>query len=170
ACALLALEFFASPRVARHAPGAIATLLACGAFAAWLVTGLEWLALGTASLALLLLVAWPVSFEAARQRITRLFTPKVAWAAVLALSLIASRYLAAHVLHALERQPPPQTVDLEDVPVRLTLALTDKGRSISLFHFKIHSSDAETQQFIDSNEKDRSQIIRLYEPNSSANC
>src|SRR5439155_26037396 len=106
---------------------------------------------------------------AARLRMTRLFTPKAAWAAVLALSLIASRYLAAHVLHALDRQPAPQSVDLEDMPVRLTEAFTDKGRTVSLFHFKIHSTAAEIQQFVDANE-DRSQIIRLYEPNSAANC
>jgi hypothetical protein len=74
------------------------------------------------------------------------------------------------VLHSLDRQqPPPQSVDLEDLPVRLTEALTDKGRTIGLFHFKIHSTAAEIQQFIDTHE-DRSQIIRLQEPNSAANC
>src|SRR4029079_9847245 len=149
--ALLAVEFLGSPRLARHAPGAFAILLACGALMAWLA-GLNPVAGGAAGLAILLLIAWPVSFEAARQRLTRLITPKVAWTAVLALSLIASRYLAAHVLHALDRGPPPPSVALEDLPIRFTEALTDKGRTIGLFHFKIHSSDAEIQQFIDSHE------------------
>src|SRR5207248_6265259 len=135
AAALLALEYFASRRIARHSPGALATLLGCGALAAALLN-LKSLALGAAGLAILLLVAWPVSFEAARLRMTRLLTPKVAWTLVLGVSLIASRYLAAHVLHALDSGTPPQSVDLEDLPVRLTEALTDKGRSISLFRFK----------------------------------
>ncbi len=168
AAALLVLEFFGTRRLARHAPGMLAMLLGCGALAAWIMN-LNAPALGAASLAALLLVAWPVSFEAARQRMTRLLTPKVAWALVLGMSLIASRYLAAHVLHSLDRQSPPQSVDLEDLPVRLTEALTDKGRTIGLFHFKIHSTAAEIQQFIDTHE-DRSQIIRLQEPNSAANC
>src|SRR5262245_11393273 len=169
AAALLALEFFGSRRMARQAPGAIAVLLACGALIAWTL-GLNWVALGAGSIAMLLLLTWPMSFEAARQRMTRLLTPKVAWGLVLGVSLIASRYLAAHVLHSLDRQqPPPQSVDLEDLPIRFTEALTDKGRAIGLFHFKIHSAAAEIQQFIDTHE-DRSQIIRLQEPNSAANC
>jgi|SRR5262245_34483904 len=169
AAALLALEFFGSRRTARQAPGAIAVLLVCGALVAWLGR-LNWVAIGAASLATLLLVTWPMSFEAARQRMTRLLTPKVAWGLVLGVSLIASRYLAAHVLHSLDRQQPlPQSVDLEDLPIHFTEALTDKGRTVGLFHFKIHSTAAEIQQFIDTHE-DRSQIIRLQEPNSSANC
>ena len=128
------------------------------------------MALGSASLSMLLLIAWPVSFEAARQRITGLVTPKAAWVLVLGVSMVASRYLAAHVLHSFEQQPPPQSVELEDLPVHLTQAFTDQGRSIALFRFKIHSTEAEVQQFIDSHEKDRSQIIRLQEPNSAANC
>jgi hypothetical protein len=168
AAALLALEYFGNRRVARQAPGALALLLAGGALAAWLIDAKAF-ALGAVSLTAVLLIAWPLSFEAARQRMTRLLTPKVAWAVVLGVSLIASRYLAAHVLHSLARQPPLQSVDLEDLPVRLTEALTDKGRTVGLFHFKIHSTAGEIQQFIDTQE-DRSQIIRMQEANSAANC
>src|SRR5437868_10827817 len=100
ACALLALEFFSTPRLARHAPGAVAIICSAGALAAWCVRGMEWMALGSVSLSMLLLIAWPVSFEAARQRITGLVTPKAAWVLVLGVSMIASRYLAAHVLHS----------------------------------------------------------------------
>jgi hypothetical protein len=168
--ALLALEFFGNRRIARQAPGAIAVLLAFGALVVWL-GGLNWVALGAGSLATVLFVAWPMSFDVVRQRMMRQLTPKVAWALVLGVSLIASRYLAAHVLHSLDReQSPPQSVDLEDLPIRFTEALTDRGRTVGLFHFKIHSTDTEIQQFIDSHEKDRSQIIRLQEPNSAANC
>ena len=169
AAALLSLEFFGNRRMARHAPGLLAVILVLGALLARL-SGLHSVALGATGLATVLLVAWPVSFESARQRITRLITPKVAWTVVLGVSLIASRFLAAHVLHTLDRRLPPQSVDLEDLPIRFTEALTDKGRTIGLFHFKIHSTDSEIQQFIDSNEKDRLQIIRLYEPNPAANC
>ncbi len=169
AAALLAFEFFASRPFARQAPGALLLLVAGSALAAWFANA-DSIAIGAASLAALLLVAWPMSFEVARHCITRLLTPKVVWTLVLGASLIASRYLAAHVLHSLDQQQPPShAVDLEDLPVRLTEALTDKGRSIGLFHFKIHSTAAEIQQFIDANE-DRSQIIRLQEPNSAANC
>src|SRR5262245_28241769 len=102
AAALLALEFWGSRCMARHAPGVVAVLLACGALTVWL-GGLNWVALGAGSLAVLLLITWPLSFEVARQRMKHLITPKVAWTGVLAFSLIASRYLAAHVLHSLER-------------------------------------------------------------------
>src|SRR2546421_3116854 len=77
ACALLALEFFGSRRLARQAPGATAMVLAGGALAAWLAK-LDSIALGAASLATLMLVAWPVSFEAVRHPMTRLFYPKAA--------------------------------------------------------------------------------------------
>jgi hypothetical protein len=166
---LLALEFFSSPVLARRAPGVFSATLAVGALAAWFV-GWRWFSLGAGSLATILIVAWPMSFDRARTFIAKLATPKVAWAAVLLLSMIASRYLAAHVLGALDRQPLAQAVDLEDLPVRLTAAFTDQGRAIPLFHFKIHSTDVEVQQFIDSHEKERSQIIRLIEPNPAANC
>jgi len=111
-----------------------------------------------------------MTFEPVRRRLMQLLTAKAAWALVLGISLIASRYLAAHVLQTIERQPSPQSVDLEDLPVRFTTAFTDAGQTVPLFHFKIHSTSSEIQQFIDANEKDRSQIIRLYEPNSASNC
>src|SRR5436190_2167481 len=112
ACVLLALEFFASQRAARQAPGALAVLLGGIALGAACFKGASWLATGCGSLAMLLLVAWPVSFETARQQFTRLCTPKVVWTLALGVSLVASRYLAAHVLLSLDRQPPTQSVDL----------------------------------------------------------
>jgi len=170
ACALLVVEFFASRRLARQAPGALAVVLAGCALAACCLQGMAWVAAGCGSLAALLLVMWPVSFEAPRQQLTRLITPKIAWAVVLGMSMIASRFLTAHVLQSLDREPLSQSVDLEDVPVRSTLAITDKGRTIPLFHFKLHSTASEVEQFIHSNEKDLSQIIRLSEANSASNC
>src|SRR5262245_1702553 len=108
--ALLALEFFGSPRLARRTPGVFAAALALGAITAWSFKGMGWIALGSATLAGVLLIAWPMSFDGARHWMMRLLTPKVAWATVLGVSMIASRYLAAHVLSALDRQPPPQSV------------------------------------------------------------
>jgi hypothetical protein len=166
---LLGLEVFATRSIARTAPGVIAATLGCSSITA-LCLNYGWFAAGSASLAVVLLAAWPVTFEAVRQRLMRLLTAKAAWALVLGISLIASRYLAAHVLQTIERQPSPQSVDLEDVPVHFTTAFTDAGQTVPLFHFKIHSTSSEIQQFIDANEKDRSQIIRLYEANSASNC
>src|SRR5262245_6938811 len=167
---LLAIECYATPSVARRAPGVMAVVLgSVGVSACW-VKGITWPAAGCFGLATLLLAAWPVSFEAARQYLRRLWLPKFVWAAVLVASMVASRYLAAHVLHSIGREVAPQVVDLEDVPVRRAEAVTDKGRPISLFHFKVHSTDAEVERFMQSAEKDHLQIIRLTESNPAANC
>jgi len=167
---LLAIEFFASKRLAERAPGVLAVLLAGIAVAACWLKGSVGIATGCGSLATLLLVAWPVSFEPARRQISRLLSPKVVWAVVLGASMIASRYLAAHVLHSFDRQPAQQAVDLEDVPVQATHAFTDSGRAIALFHFKMYSTDAEVERFMRSTEQQRSQIIRLMDANPASNC
>lgn len=167
---MLAIEYFANRRLAERAPGALAALLAAIAVLAFLLQGAVGIATGCFGLAMLLLVAWPASFETARQQISRLLTPKAIWVVVLGVSLIASRYLAAHVLHSLEKQPAQQAVDLEDVPVVATQAFTDNGRAISLFHFKMYSTNAEVERFMRSTERDRLQIIRLMEANPASNC
>jgi hypothetical protein len=170
AMVLLAIEFLASKRAAKRAPGVFAVLLAAVAVTAYLLNGAVGVATGCGSLATLLLVAWPVSFENARREMSRLVNPKFIWVLVLGASMIASRYLAAHVLSALDRQPAQQAVDLEDVPVRATQAFTDNGRAISLFHFKMYSTNDEVERFMRSTEKERSQIIRLMEANPASNC
>jgi hypothetical protein len=167
---LLGLEYFASPQWARRAPGVMAVLLAALALATCWLQGAIWVAIGCGSLAALLLVAWPVSFEAVRQQLRRLVMPKFVWAAVLVASMVAARYLAAHVLHSFDREAAPQVVDLEDVPVRRAEAVTDKGRPLGLFHFKVHSTAAEVERFMQSAEKDHLQMIRLTEPNPASNC
>jgi len=115
-------------------------------------------------------MAWALSIDVVRRQMARLCTAKVVWGFALLASMIASRYLAAHVLLSLDRQSSPRELDLEDVPIRRTQALTDAGRPVSLFHFKMYSTAAEIEQFIAVNEKDLTQIIRLTEPNSAANC
>ena len=105
-----------------------------------------------------------------RQRLSRILTPKVTCAAVLCISLLASRYLAAHVLLSLKQTASEQSLDLEDVPVLSAKAMTDKGRAIGLFHFKMHSSSDEMAQFIGAEQKALDQFIRLTEPDSMANC
>jgi hypothetical protein len=166
---MLALECFASKTVARRAPGVMVALLATLAVAAWCWQPTLWMAEGCGGLALLLLLAWPIHFESARAHIGRLARPKVVWAAMLGVSLIAARYLAAGVLSSFDL-PPPREVDLADVPVRATEAITDKGRAISLFHFKMYSTATEVEQFIETNEKDRAQLIRLLAANPASNC
>jgi hypothetical protein len=167
---LLAIECYATAQVARRAPGVIAVVLAGVGLATCWVRGAAWPAAGCFSLSALLLAAWPVSFEAARRHLQRLVMPKFVWAAALVASMVAARYLAAHVLHATGREVAPQVVDLEDVPVRRAEALTDKGRTVALFHFKVHSTDAEVERFMQSAEKDHLQMIRLTESNPAANC
>ena len=126
----MALECFASKPVARRAPGFVVGLLGLLAVGAvvWRSAGV---AAGCAGLAVLLLLVWPVHFEAARARIARILRPKVVWAVLLGAGLIASRVLATSVLSSFDVQPPPRELDLADVPVYETEALTDKGRAIN---------------------------------------
>ncbi len=168
--ALLMLELFASQRLSRKAPVFIVLLLAVVAVVSACVPGAGSVALAAGALALLVGVAWATNNEACRRLITRLYTPKFVWGGVLLAGMIASRYLAAHVLLSLDQQSPPPVLDLEDVPIRRTQAVTDSGKVVTLFHFKMHSSAAEIEQFIASNEKDLTQIIRMAEPNSASNC
>jgi hypothetical protein len=167
---LLAIEFWASRRVSRQAPGAIVLLLLAVALVGCCLPPARAIAMGCGVLALIVLAAWTSSFEAARRQFARLATPKFVWGGVLLASMVASRYLAAHVLLSLDRQETPRELDLEDVPIRLTQAVTDAGQVVGLFHFKMHSSATQIEQFIASNEKDLKQIIRLVEPNSASNC
>ena len=87
----------------------------------------------------------------------------IVWVVLLALGSLLL------VLHSLDRRSTPRALDLEDVPIWRTEAITDSGNRVALFHFKMYSTAAEIEQFIAINEKDLTQIIRLTEPNSAAN-
>jgi len=167
---LLVIELFASQRISRQAPGAMLLLLLAVGLVGCCLPQARSIVTACSALVSLVLVAWTSSFEVARRYAARLLTPKFMWAAVLLLGMVASRYLAAHVLLSLDEQAAPRELDLEDVPIRLTQAVTDAGQSVGLFHFKMHSSATQIEQFIASNEKDLTQIIRLAEPNSASNC
>ena len=170
AAGLLAGEFFASRRLVRIAPGIFAAALAAFVAVGALLDMPAWLATGSGCLAAVLLGAWLLQFEPVLSRLARLAQPKAAWAGLLFLSLVASRFLAANVLNSIQPQLSPAEIDLADVPVLATQAVTDKGRGISLFHFKMHSASAEIQKFVAQNEKDRAQLIRLLESNPASNC
>jgi hypothetical protein len=167
---ILALEFFGNKILARRAPGLFAAILASGAVVSALIGGPPWLAMGFGGLASLVLLVWPISFDGARERLLALVSAKSAWIIVLGLSLVASRYFASQVLKSLDEKEPAAAVDLEDVPILSTQAVTDKGRSVQLFHFKVHSTAAEAERFIRADEKELSQFIRLCEANPTANC
>src|SRR4051812_12362227 len=95
---LLVIEVFASKRISRQAPAALAVLLAATAIAGCGLPQTRPIALGCVALAVLVLAAWALNFEMVKRQIARLATPKFAWGIVLLMGLIASRYLAAHVL------------------------------------------------------------------------
>ncbi len=168
--ALLILELFASQRLSRQAPVFIVLLLAAVAVVSACVPHAGSVALAAGTLAILMGAAWATNNDVCRRLVTRLYTPRFVWGGVLLAGMIASRYLAAHMLLSLDQQSPPPVLDLEDVPIRRTQAMTDSGKVVTLFHFKMHSSAAEIKQFIASNEKDLTQIIRMAEPNSASNC
>jgi hypothetical protein len=164
------LECFASKQWSRRAPGILVAVLLAAAALLLFLPGSLWLSLGLAGLAVLLLVVWPMHFPVARERIGRLLQPKFVWAALLAVSLLSARFLGANVLSSLETPEAPHEVDLADVPVHATEALTDKDRSIALFHFKFYSTAAQVERFIAGSEKEQRQIIRLLEANPASNC
>jgi hypothetical protein len=166
---LLALQYLASRRIAERAPGVLAAALAIAAALTCWNRALVSISLVCGGLAIVLLIVWPLSLETVRQRLGRLLTPKLVWSVVLGVGLIASRYLAAHALSALPQITQP-AIDLQDVPVFTAQALTDAGRSVALFHFKMHSTDSEVEQFLRSTESRQTQIIRLTEPNPASNC
>jgi hypothetical protein len=168
--ALLILELFASQRLSRQAPVFIVLLLGVVAIVSACVPRAGSVTMAAGSLAMLMGLAWATNNNVCRRFITRLYTPRFVWGGVLLAGMIASRYLAAHVLLSLDHHSPPPVLDLEDVPIRRTQALTDSGKVVTLFHFKMHSSAAQIEQFIASNEKDLTQIIRMAEPNSASNC
>ena len=170
AAVVLALEFFGSTTLARRAPGFFAVILAILAVVLAFSSGSPWLAWGCGGLASLVLLAWPISFEITRERLLSLVSAKSVWIVVLGLSLVASRYLASQVLKSLDEQEEAAAVDLEDVPILSAQAVTDKGRSVPLFHFKVHSSAAEAERFIHADEKELSQFIRLCDASPTANC
>jgi hypothetical protein len=166
---LLALQYLASRHVAERAPRLLAVVFLAAALLTSWNHALIGVTLVCGILTALLLVTWPVSSEALRQQVGRLLTPKLVWAVVLGVGLIASRYLAANALNSVPQTALP-AIDLQDVPVYSTQALTDVGRAISLFHFKMYSTSAEVEQFMRSTESGRTQIIRLGEPNPASNC
>jgi hypothetical protein len=167
---LLALEFYGSQRLARRAPGVLVALLIVLAVGALSLRQAAGVTISCASLAFVLLLAWPAQFEAARARIGRFLSPKIIWAALLGVSLFASRFLATSVLSSFDAEAAQAVLDLADVPVNATEAVTDKGRAVALFHFKMHSSAEEVQRFIKGNERDRAQLIRLGAANPASNC
>jgi hypothetical protein len=115
-------------------------------------------------------LVWPLSFEGTRQRLLALVSAKSVWIVLIGVSLVASRYFAAQVLKSQDKQERAAAVDLEDVPISSTQAVTDKGRSVPLFHFKVHSSAAEAERFIHADEKELSQFIRMCDASPTANC
>lgn len=167
---LLALEYYGSQRVTRRAPGALGALLATIGVLALLVQQAVGVAIGCTILSVVVLFTWPAYFDGARARIGRLLRPKAIWAVLLGVSLVVSRFLATSVLDSFDHVSPSVTIDLADVPVHTSEAITDKGRPISLFHFKMHSTAEAVQAFIDGNERDRAQLIRLGEANPASNC
>jgi len=167
---LLAIEFLASQFVSRRAPGAIVLLLLAVALGCCSLPATRVVALGSCVLAMLVLVAWTLSNDLVRRQIAHMCTPKLIWGSVLLIGMVASRFLAAHVLQSLDNKSIPQVLDLEDVPIRRTYAMTDDGQPVALFHFRMHSTAAEIERFIDLHEIDLTQIIRLTGPNSAANC
>jgi hypothetical protein len=170
ASGLLALEFYGSKPLARRAPGVLVALLIALALGALSLRQSAGMAMGCVCLALMLLLAWPAHFDSARATIGRFLQPKIIWAAVLGVSLFTSRFLATSVMSSFEADSQAAVLDLADVPVQATEAVTDKGRAVSLFHFKMHSSAADVQEFIKGNERDRAQLIRLGEANPASNC
>jgi len=154
AALVLAIEFLASRCVSRRAPGAIVLILLAVTLGCCCLPATRVVALGSCVLAMLVVVAWTLSNDVVRRQIARLCTPKLIWGSVLLVSMIASRYLAAHVLHSLDRQSSSCVLDLEDVPIRRTEAITDSGNRVALFHFKMHSTAAEIEQFIAIHEMD----------------
>lgn len=170
AVVLLSIEFFGSRRLAQSAPGVLAAVMTATGLLGWGVLGWPGIAVGGVFLAMLLLVAWPLCFETWRQRLRKLVSPTLVWLCVLGISMVASRYLAAHVLRSLHLPAQPAAVDIEDSPVRNLHAVTDQGTTIGLFHFKMHSTVAEIESYIRETEKGRSQLIRLAEANPASNC
>jgi hypothetical protein len=168
--ALLLCEYFGSRRLAYSAPGLIAAVLALLAVGAFLLRLPGWFACGLGGLGGTLSIAWLLRCEPARAKVAALSQPKTVWAALLLVSLLASRFLAASVLTAVQTPQAPGEVDLADVPVLTMQAITDKGRPIALFHFKMHSAAEQVQQFVQQNEKEHAQLIRLLDANPASNC
>jgi hypothetical protein len=166
----LGLEFYAAPLWARRAPGAIALILAAASLLVWCLSRSPSVAVGCGILAGLYLVAWPMSLEAVRQRLNRLLTPKVLWGLMLGISLLASRYLATHLLAALDHIPASEEVEFRDVPVREVSAVTDSGRAIPLFHFEMFTPAKDAEQLILAAEKFQHQVIRVEQPSAECNC
>jgi len=104
------------------------------------------------------------------QLLSRFLTPRVIWALVLVASLVGSRYLAAHLIGGFGSDPEQHAVDLQDVPVLDRQAYTDKGRPIALFHFALHTSADEVEQFMQASETHQRQVIRLANANPATNC
>jgi hypothetical protein len=167
---VLVVEFFGNKTLARRAPGVFSAILAAVGVGAAVLNGPTAVAIGAGALAALILLLWPISFERPRQFVLSLVTAKSVWITVLIAGLAGSRFFAAKVLQSLDEPEPAAAVDLEDVPILSTEAVTDKGRSIPLFHFKVHSAAAEAERFIHADEKELSQFIRMGEANPAANC
>jgi hypothetical protein len=170
AAALLACEFLGSRRSAQLAPGLIGAALAGLAIAFYVLSQPIWFSSGCGFLGGLLLMASLLHLEGARTFIKKCVQPRAAWVILLCLSVLASRFLAASVLNAVDGETSRVEIDLADAPVLTTQAMTDEGRSVSLFHFKMHSTSTEIEQFIEQSERDHRQLIRLLAANPASNC
>lgn len=168
--ALLACEYFGNRRYCRAAPAVVAIGLGAAALLSQLFSQPNWLAGGCLIVGAVMGLVWLFSREGTRSWSIRLLQPKAIWAVLLCVSAMAARILSSSVLNSVHFQSLAAEIDLSDVPVMSLEAITDKGRGIALFHFKMNSADEEIQRFAQSNEKDHAQLIRLIEPNPASNC
>lgn len=166
----LAMEFLASPRWARRAPALLAGLLALLATVTWRLGYGGNPAVGFSLLAAFFLLAWAVRLDAVRERIKLLMTPKVLWCLVLGVSLVASRFLASHLLASVEEAAGPSAIELRDLPIADVQAVTDAGRPIGLFHFEMLTPVEKSERIVLAGGKYEHHVIRLADASDECNC
>lgn len=167
---LLVCEFVGSRWAVRFVPGILGGLFGAIAAGSLVMRQPAWLTLGCAIFAALLGSASALRMEFMQSLLAKYLRPKAVWAVLLGLSVLWSRLLAVSVLSSVGAESPPAILDLADVPVLTTQAVTDKGRGIGLFHFKMHSTAEDIQGFIEQNEREHVQLIRLLAANPASNC
>jgi len=126
--------------------------------------------LAGALLAIDLLASRSTFAKSTRRLISRVLSPKVLLAAVLLASLFGSRFLATQLIQTLQANDDQILLDLEDLPVSQCAARTDRGRTVELFHFAIHTSTEEVERFMRVTEAFQQQAIRLRDADPKANC
>lgn len=169
AAGLLACEFLLSRRITARIPGVFAGLLVAATAGVAALQQPLWIVGASGSVSILLVIACLLRHERAPYVAAQFMRPKAVWAILLCLSLVASRFLSAGVLNSILPQSTTE-MDLADVPVLTIEGKTDKGQGIALFHFKMHSRDEDILRFVQQNEKDHAQLIRLREANPASNC